>query len=103
MERLLSAHRKAMLAVARRFEGRVTRADDIVQQASLEALSAAHKLPVVKRADAWLLGITWNVGLCVVVKRKRRARHDEALLAAVPTGPVEDVTTILSRWIPLPS
>lgn len=84
VERLLSAHRMAMLAVARRFEGRVTRADDIVQQASLEALSAAHKLPFVKRVDAWLLGITRNVGLRVVAKRKRRARLDEALLAACP-------------------
>lgn len=84
LERLLSAHRQAMLAVARRFEGRVNRADDIVQQASLEALSAAHKLPVVICAEAWLLGITRNVGLRVVAKRKRRARLDEALLAACP-------------------
>lgn len=63
-----------MLRAAAPFAGGGTGADDIVQLASLEALSRLADLTTIEAPAAWLVGITRNVGLRVYRKRNHRAR-----------------------------
>ena len=77
VEQWISEHRSAMLAMARRFEGGMTRADDIVQEALTIAWRRRCKTGPVDSIKGWLLTITRYVGLRAVTKRKRRADHDD--------------------------
>ena len=63
-----------MVRAATPFAGGGTAADDIVQLASLEALSRVEDLTTIGVPAAWLAGVARNVGLRVYRKRKRRAR-----------------------------
>ena len=63
-----------MVRAATPFAGGGTGADDIVQMASLEALSRIGDLTEIRAPLAWLAGVTRNVGLRVYRKRNRRAR-----------------------------
>jgi len=62
-----------MLAVARCYEGGATRADDIVQDASIKALALTDTIPAVENPRRWLRTITRHAGLRAVTKRRRRA------------------------------
>ena len=84
VERWLANHRGAMLSVARRFAGRATSAEDIVQEASMVAMSLLAKAPSVSSPRKWLSAITRNVGLHVWRKRKGTARHHNAFLMDRP-------------------
>lgn len=90
VERWLAENRSAMLSMARKFEGRANRADDVVQEASLVAMSMLDKAASVSSPRKWLVAITRYVGLRVWRKRKRRARHDLALLTDRPDWVGED-------------
>ena len=63
-----------MVRAAAPFAGGGTGADDIVQLASLEALSRLDDLTTIEVPAAWLAGVARNVGLRVYRKRNRRAR-----------------------------
>ena len=73
LERWLIDHRPAMLAVARRYEGGATRADDIVQEAAVKALGLTDRVPAVEHPRRWLRTITRHAGLRAATKRRRRA------------------------------
>ena len=72
----LSGYRGRMLAVARRFAGRATTAEDIVQQALQVAYNARGQLKKTSATGAWLVRITYSVGLRI---RSKRARRQELL------------------------
>ena len=72
----LSGYRGRMLAVARRFAGRATTAEDIVQQALQAAYNARGQLKKTSATGAWLVRITYSVGLRI---RSKRARRQELL------------------------
>ncbi len=95
VERWLGENRSAMLSMARKFQGRATRADDIVQEASLAAMSLLDKAASVSSPRKWLIAITRYVGLRVWRKRKGRARHDRTLLTDRPEWVGDDA---LASW-----
>lgn len=70
----LDRYRRHMVSAAIPFAGGGTAADDIVQLASLEALSRVEDLTTIGAPAAWLAGVARNVGLRVYRKRNRRAR-----------------------------
>lgn len=72
LERWLTDHRAAMLEVARRYEGSAIRAEDIVQEAAVKAISLTDRAPAVEHPRRWLRTITRHAGLRAVTKSKRR-------------------------------
>ena len=92
----LKEHRRMMLSYARRYAGTVSRAEDIVQEALTIAWSRRDKAATVDSLERWLLGITKNVGLRTVTKRKRRAGHNNTLRADPPYWLRDDV---LEEWL----
>ena len=85
-----------MLSYARRYAGTVSRAEDIVQEALKIAWSRRDKAATVDSLERWLLGITKNVGLRTVTKRKRRAGHNNTLRTDPPDWLRDDV---LEEWL----
>ncbi|MDE2782848.1 MAG: sigma-70 family RNA polymerase sigma factor [Gemmatimonadota bacterium] len=97
LERWLTEHRAAMLEVARRYEGHAIRADDIVQEAAVKALSLTDRVPAVKHPCQWLRTITRYAGLRAATRRKHRGEIWGKGLAD-PTVGLEREPRVVGNW-----
>lgn len=84
-----------LVAVAKRYRGQSTTAEDLVAESVATALSVAEQDPEllasIRSPVSWLTGITKNIGRQFIRKRTRRtqllARHfSDISPASVPTG-----------------
>ena len=97
LQRWLTDYRPAMLAVARRYEGRAIRAEDIVQDAAVKAISLTGRVPKVERPRQWLRTITRHAALRAVTRRRRRAK---LLMQGLedPTVDLDREERVLKDW-----